>query len=107
MSTPPLFVHHLDLGPALTKEQQLQRLSFSPDSEAVLALLQYLRDEAAVYETAAHDNTAAGDTAAGNQAQGAAQAFRYAVMELYAALKASPSEDKESDSEDGMDLSQV
>jgi hypothetical protein len=97
------FPHHLNLGPALSRQEQLLRIGLKPDSEAVLALLQYLRDEAAEYDVISHDKTAAGEAAAGAQAQGAAQALRFSLFELFEALKLP----ENSDSEDGVDLSKV
>jgi len=97
------YVHQIELGSPLSREEQLEKVGLRPDSEAVLALLQYLRDEAAEYDLISHEKVAAGEGAAGTQAQGAAQALRYALMEIFGALKLPPTRDEE----DGMDLSKV
>jgi hypothetical protein len=99
----PRYLHQIDLGPVLTREEQMQRIGLTPDSEAVLAVLQYLRDEAAEYELVAHEKAAAGETTAGHQSQGAAQAMRYAVSELFGLLKTPVVEDREGE----IDLSKV
>ena len=75
-------MHEVNLGPALSDAEIDARMEMDVDSEVIEAVLQFIRNEAAQYETEAHDDRAGGKAEASTLKQGAAQGLKSLFFQL-------------------------